>query len=393
MYSIILLWVAILTLIAILLKLLNIKKNYIFSFLITLLIVFFAINVEASIKAALDGARLVFTAIFPTIFPFTVICNLLISYDGIGLYSKILGPLCCKPLRLSRASSFPLVASFISGYPLGAKYSSDIYSLNYIERDEYLRLLNIATNAGPIFLLGTVGAAMLNNTFYGYILLIANYLSIFIVGFLTIKKKKKGCTSNIIPSNNTKNNFGTNLKKAVENAISTTITVGAFVIIFSIIISLIRNNQFVTSFFQNIESFLNLPKDSLYGLFLGSIEMTNGCKIISSSALPVELKLASISFLCSFSGFSIIAQVSSFISEYNVSLIKYSLIKLLQGLFSFGITYIASKIILSSSYTFQGTAKAITYSPIILTIAFLSILTILCTLINKLLNKLHASKF
>ncbi|MGL5087511.1 MAG: sporulation integral membrane protein YlbJ, partial [Clostridium sp.] len=107
MFYIIILWLFIIALILILLKLLDIKQNYLICFLITIIIILFIINMDASISAALSGADLVVKAILPTIFPFTVICNLLISFDGITLYSKILGPLFCKPLGLSKNCSFP----------------------------------------------------------------------------------------------------------------------------------------------------------------------------------------------------------------------------------------------------------------------------------------------
>ena len=163
MISIYILWLFIFLLLVLLFKLLDVKKNYIMCFLITIFIIIFVVNLKTSIDSAINGAKLVVSAILPTIFPFSVICNLLICYDGITLYSKILGPLICKPLGLSKSSSFPLAASFICGYPLGAKYSSDIYKLGYINKDEYERLLNIASNAGPIFILGSVAVAMLNN--------------------------------------------------------------------------------------------------------------------------------------------------------------------------------------------------------------------------------------
>lgn len=117
-----------------------------------------------------------------------MICNLLISYDGITVYSKILGPLLCKPLGLSKSCSFPLAASFLCGYPLGAKYCTDIYELGYIDRKEYIRLLNVASNCGPLFIVGSVALAMLGNVKLGYILLIANYLSLIIIGFITKQK-------------------------------------------------------------------------------------------------------------------------------------------------------------------------------------------------------------
>ena len=127
----ILLWLFIIIFLLILLKLLKAKKNYIICFFITLFIILFIVNIKLSLKASLNGAKLWFKAILPTSFPFAVICNLLIFYDGITLYSKLLGPLICKPLNLSKNSSFPLTVSFLCGYPLGSKFSSDTYDLGY----------------------------------------------------------------------------------------------------------------------------------------------------------------------------------------------------------------------------------------------------------------------
>lgn len=351
MFYIIMLWLFIIALILILFKLLNIQKNYLICFLITFLIILFVINMDSSINAALEGANLVVKAILPTIFPFTVICNMLIAFDGINLYSKIMGPLFCKPLGLSKVCSFPIAASFLCGYPLGAKFSSDLYNMGYIKRTEYKRLLNIASNAGPIFLIGAVGSAMLSSPIYGYILLIANYISIIIVGFLTRKKSDNINFSKATLPPYKEKRFGVVLKESIEGGISTTLNVAAFVIIFSVIIGIIKDNAYINIAFNNLESFLNLPVDSIYSLFLGSIEFTNGCKLIANSALSINLKLSMISFICSFSGLSILAQVSSFISKDNISMAKYTFWKLIQGILSFIITFISSNLLLTSVET------------------------------------------
>ncbi|GAB6170017.1 sporulation integral membrane protein YlbJ [Clostridium carnis] len=394
MFSIIFLWLFIIFLIVVLLRLLNIKKNYIICFCITLFIVLFILNLEGCMSAALEGSSLVVKAILPTIFPFSVICNLLISYDGITLYSKLLGPLICKPLRLSKNCSFPIAASFICGYPLGAKYSSDIYSLNYIEKEEYERLLNIASNAGPIFILGSVGASMLSDSKMGYILLIANYLSIIIVGFLTKKSSNSIVEKNYTSSNIDTRNFGTKLKDAIDGGISTTLNVAAFVIIFSVFISIIKNNAYISIVFNDLENFIKIPKGTLYNLFLGSIEFTNGCKLISLSSLSINLKLSMISFICSFSSLSVIAQVSSVVSNCNPSMGKYIFWKLIQGIISFIITFIASNIFIISTPTstpIQNVNIYENYYKFIIPIIIFLLLSLILSIIYKNLNKLHSS--
>lgn len=395
MISIYILWLFIFLLLVLLFKLLDVKKNYIMCFLITIFIIIFVVNLKTSIDSAINGAKLVVSAILPTIFPFSVICNLLICYDGITLYSKILGPLICKPLGLSKSSSFPLAASFICGYPLGAKYSSDIYKLGYIHKDEYERLLNIASNAGPIFILGSVAVAMLNNINYGYILLIANYLSCFIIGFIT-KKQSKSKTKEVetnIPLKEA--NFGSYLKTSIEGAINTTLNVSAFVIIFSVVISIIKSTTSISAAFNFIEKLIKLPNGILYNLFLGSIEFTNGCKLISSINLGISLKLSIISFILCFSSLSVIAQVSSIVSNDNPNFKKYISIKFLQGILGFIITFISSTFILTSIPTFNYsnsyTNKTILYK-IFITLIILLIIPLIFSIIFKFLkSKLHSS--
>ncbi len=395
MFSIFILWLFIFFLVALLLKLLDVKKNYIICFAITIFIIIFVINLEVSISAAISGAKLVVVAILPTIFPFSVICNLLIYYDGITLYSKILGPLICKPLGLSKSCSFPLAASFICGYPLGAKYSSDIYDLGYIHKSEYERLLNIASNAGPIFILGSVSASMLYDVKLGYILLIANYLSIVAVGFLTRKSSKNITYLKKMESTYKENPFGTNLKNAIESAISTTINVGAFVIIFSVFISIIKSNTYISTAFENLENLIKLPNGILYNLFLGSIEFTNGCKLISTSNISMSLKLSMMSFILSFSSLSVIAQVSSIVSKNNPNMKKYIFYKFIQGIISFIITFISSNIIQISTTTLNITNDKIYnilsfYKLFIPFIIFL-LLTLLISMLLKHVSILHSS--
>nr|WP_236904221.1 hypothetical protein [Clostridium butyricum] len=183
------LWLMIILLTVLLKKQLKIKFNSFICIVMTILVVLFAANINQCIVAALEGCKLWYKAILPTTFPFLIICNMLIAYDGIGLYSKFLGPIICKPLALSKNCSFPIAASILCGYPLGAKYCADLYTMGYIEKEEYIRLLNIASNVGPLFLIGSVASALLNNIALGYILLAGSYISCIIIGIITKKKE------------------------------------------------------------------------------------------------------------------------------------------------------------------------------------------------------------
>ena len=393
MYTISILWLLIIILSIILIKLLKLSKNQIITIFITLFIILFIINLNTCMQSTFTGLNLVIKAILPTIFPFSVICNLIIHYDGISFYSNILGPIICKPLKLSNCSSFPIVASLLCGYPLGCKYCCDLYELGCISKEEYLRLLNIASNASPIFLIGSVGAAMLGNIKYGFILLLGNYLAPLIIGFFTKKNTHEFNNSNEYPLKiDGSYNFGIIIKTSIENAINTTLQVDAFVIIFSIIIGIIKNNSLINIIFNNVEKLLSLSPNSLYGIFLGSIEYTNGCKILTSISSSIIFKLSAISFIRSFSGLSIIGQISSFTGKFNVSLKKYSFIKFIQGIISFIITFIFSSIFISTETTssiyihsYYNTNKLLFFTYALL------LLPLIVKLTNILFKRLHIS--
>lgn len=383
MYGILL--VLIIILLLILMKLLNIKYNNIFSIFLSLTVIYFLLNPKLCISASLNGAKLFFSSVFPTMFPFIVICNMIIALDGIKMYSKVLGPLICKPLNLSYQCSFALIASFLCGYPLGAKYSTNLYKENLISKDEFARLLNIASNIGPLFLIGTVGTSMLGNTKLGYLLLIPSYLSCFIVGILLRGKKKRPLVSsnNLTKSNIKTKNIGEIIKNAISDAALNALVLCGYVTIFSVIISMIREIAFSDKLIFNLCEILNIPFDIVSGILLGSIEATNGCNIISSSSLDTSMKLCLISFLASFGGLSIIAQTTSFFYKENISMPKYFFIKLLQGIISFVIMFFTLSIFNQSITTFS--AEAITY--LYLTPALtLLLFTLLVLIVYKLLS-------
>lgn len=384
MLYVVILWFLIISLIVILIKQLNIKKNIVICIFISILIILFILNIKQCISAAIDGCELWYKSILPTTFPFIVICNLLIYYDGITLYSKFLGPLICKPLGLSKNCSFPIVASILCGYPLGAKYCVDLYSMEYIEKNEYERLLNIASNVGPLFLIGSVAGTLLGNLALGYILLIGNYSSLIFIGFITKKKRTSIKVSSLSCPKYEIINFGSAIKNAVQNGINTALSIGGFIVIFSVLITLIKNNVYFSIMFEQLENFFSLPVGTLYFLFLGSIEMTNGCSLISTLSLPLPLKLSMISFLCSFSGLAVIAQVSSFVSDTKIHYSKYVFLKLIQGIFSFIITYILLQILPTSIYTSNlGINSSMSAYTHFYPILVLSLLTFSLYILNK----------
>lgn len=303
----------------------NKNKNKVFILILSILVLNIIIFPKPCVTGAVKGLKLFINAVFPCLFPFLVLCNLIIYFNGIDVYAKILGPLICKPLKLPFSCSIVIILSFLCGYPMGAKYTADLYEKKIIDFTTAEKLLNIASNASPLFIMGTISMNMLNINSLGYILLASNYLSCFIIGLL-LKNKNKPVLNNY---NNVRRDNNSSLSKAfshsVEDAINVCINVSGFVIFFSVLMEIIKSNT---------QSIASTKGHILFSFLLGLLEITNGCYSISSINIPMGIKLSLISFLISFSGICIILQVHSLIYKYNFSIKKYIARKFLQGIIS-----------------------------------------------------------
>ena len=317
----------IIVLIYILLK----DKNIIIIIFCSLLILQMILEPNLCIDGAIFGAQLFFYKVFPTLFPFLIISNIMLAYNGVHFYSNLLGKLICAPLKLPNECSFVLIISAICGYPLGAKYACDLYERNDIDIQTCQRLINIASNPSPLFIIGAVGTSMLKNPKFGYIILFSCYVSCFLMGLL-IRTPGKIHQRKIIKPKLENINIGKTFKESIDNSIKTSLSVGGFIVIFSVLNYIIKSNIVFNITFTNLAAIFNISTSYLQGVFLGIVEMTNGCYFISSAQIGNIIKISTIGFMLSFSGLSVISQVYSFTYKYNLSFKTYIYRKFIQGI-------------------------------------------------------------
>jgi len=362
--------------------------NVIIVFLCTCIVIYFLSFPKQCINSTIFGAKIFFTAVFPSIFPFLIICNLLINYDGVNIYSKLFGKLLCKPLRLSKACSLTIIISALCGYPLGAKYACDTYEKSLITKEEWKRLLNIASNTSPLFIVGSVATAMMGMPKLGYLLLISNYISCIMMS-LVVKPAPYYRSSYFRNEDEAVKviNLGSKLKNSIENALKTVLSIGAYIIFFAVLLDIISYNKY----FDLILSSLipnTLLKDLVKYFMLGIIELTKGCQLISTLNISITLKAILISFLSAFSGLSITSQVYSFTYKFPEFSIKtYIKRKAVQGLFS-SLTTAVLMIPFNkfSQNTFSGNLTGVSSNVVYLVLIILLLLPLCIHGIKKLLH-------
>ncbi len=234
--------------------------------------------------------------------------------------------------------------SILSGYPVGSRIISELYSKKAINEGEASRLAILCSTSGPLFTVGAVGIAMFNSKSCGFIIYFSHILSAFITALFF---KNYGKT----PSNLTllqKDKKGENL--LYETMYSTTIScviVGGFISIFYVFAEIFSDFNLLLFIQKPLDLALSFFGDSkaLANAFTyGLIECTRGCKNLSTlktSSITVALSTA----LISFGGISIIMQSIVFLKSAKVKSCVFLLGKTLQMAISFILAYCLTTLI------------------------------------------------
>lgn len=158
---------------------------------------------------------------------------------------------------------------------------------------------------------------------------------------MSIKSAKVNKDKKIAP---TFNNLGTILQNSIMSSITTIVMIGGFVMLFSVIISILNNTKvfdILTALISPLLETLHFPESFANGFLAGIVELTNGVSLISK--IPFKLISVNIiicSFLIGFGGISILLQVLSITSTSDISIKPYIIGKLMQGAFAALYTYL-----------------------------------------------------
>ena len=339
-------------------KVLSYLKEKSISIIFILYLFFLVLFTKSNFNAAKKGITLWANNVVPSLFPFFVAVELL-KHTNLIYYLSIKLDKYMKPIfNLPGVASFPFVMGLISGYPVGAKIVSDLYSNNLCTQKEAERMLAFTNNSGPLFIIGTVGCSFYSNTSIGILLLISHILSSICVGIILgiisrIKSATNKFTANSRQSASVNNfssllqddikiaDLGGILGSAIVSAIKSILMIGGFVTIFSVILSILNNTKILTIISYFISNIFHINPDYIVGLLTGFLEFTNGLykiSTINNKMLSINLILSS--FIIGFGGISVTLQVLNIISKNKLSIKTYIFGKLLHGTISALFTFL-----------------------------------------------------
>lgn len=289
---------------------------------------------EAMLAASAESTYLWFTRVLPSLFPFMAACGLLLRLGAAEKLGRLLRPIMRPLFGLPGICAFPFFLGILSGYPMGAKITAMLYEKNLLSPEEARHVLTFSNNPGPLFLVGTVGAAFFHAPFWGYALLLSTFFGALATGILwrfgqtcppAGPNRRYPPSAPVSPMSA--------LSASVSDSVATILQIGGYMILFGALAEAAEQAGLFT-LLSHWLSFLPFSANYLQGICAGLLEMTNGAHLLSTAADSLRPRLCAAAFLVSFGGLSILGQTFGVLSGLPVSKREYCMGKLCNACFS-----------------------------------------------------------
>jgi len=284
------------------------------AFLLPVAMLFFTGELRDSTASAL---RLCVTAVIPSLFPF-IVANQFFTWSGAA---KTLGRQLSGVTRivfgLGGACASAILTGLVCGYPSGAACAFGLYAMGECTADEAERCTAIASNAGPAFVIGAIGGAMLGDVRFGVIIWCSTVAVSLAAGvILKFFASRRNDSSAPLPKNSYSGRFSP--AAIISDSALLMLKICAFITVFSA----------AADTAGALAGMLGL--DGAAGALLrGVFELTSAADF-AASCLPARYAAVIIAAILGWSGLCVHLQIASLLPK-GLSLARYYIVKLLSA--------------------------------------------------------------
>lgn len=265
-----------------------------------------------------DGLSLAAGRALPALVPFFLASGLLVRTG----FAETFGHLLARPLarlyRLPPAAASAVLLGLTGGYPVGAATAAALLEQGALSREEAARVNLFCNCASPGFCIGLVGLGVFGSARTGAVLYGIHALSALLAGLLTARdgSPQRLPPNGMLPVRAPREGFAAAFCTVVQQAAATSLTVTAFLTVFSILLQLLN------------PVLAPIP----YGQALaGVIELTNGLDRLTALPLSRGALVTLSSFLLGFGGLAVHFQVRALAAPQDLPMAGFTAAKLLHG--------------------------------------------------------------
>ncbi|SYX82004.1 sporulation integral membrane protein YlbJ [Paenibacillus alvei] len=332
---------------------------------IGLFILLMIIYPDTVLSASTRGLAIWWDVLFPSLLPFFIISEALLGFGIVHFIGTLLDPIMRPMFRIPGIGGFVVAMGYASGYPVGAKLTTQLRMQRLISREEGERLVAFTTSSDPIFLIGAVSIGFFGDASLALTIALAHYGAAFIVGLLmrfhaphapmtpiaaaVEPISSHGQTKRVrqIPvvvrafwamheaRQKDGRSLGTLLQEAVASSLKLMIVVGGLVVFFSVamdLLSVIGVMRVWEAVLQGMLQIVQLPA-SLSSAFSGGIfEVTLGAKGAGAAdSAGTHAQVVAAAWILSWGGLSVHAQIVSIMNQCDLRYIPFFVSRLIHS--------------------------------------------------------------
>ncbi|MWC30119.1 sporulation integral membrane protein YlbJ [Paenibacillus sp. MMS18-CY102] len=314
-----------------------------------------------ALHASSRGLSVWWEVLFPALFPFLVLSELMLGFGIVHFLGKLLDPLMRPLFRLPGAGGFVVAMGYISGYPVGAKLTAQLREQQLVTRAEGERLVAFTTTSDPIFLIGAVSVGFFHNVALAPILAAAHYSSGLLVGII-MRFHERGEQGTPPPVIHTQEGsrlkqafqamhkareqdgraFGRLLQDAIQSSTRLMIVIGGLVVFFSTIMEMLNQTTVLHSLsgaLNALFSLIGLPKQLTDAAVFGLFEVTLGARAAGAANTGLLHQAAIAVWVLSWAGLSVHAQIASLLSQTDMRYRPFLMARALHSLLAVALVY------------------------------------------------------
>ncbi|MCO7126284.1 sporulation integral membrane protein YlbJ [Sporolactobacillus shoreicorticis] len=308
---------------------------------------------NAAVHGSLQGLTIWWKQVFPALFPFFVLAELMIGFGVVNFAGVLMEPIMRPLFRLPGVGGFVLMMGIVSGFPAGARITADLYKGKKITKTEAERLASFTNFSNPLFLFSVTAAGFFHQASLGIVFALSHYIGNICVGLAMRFLGKKNKETHTAASHSIlmhaldsmhqeriahNEPFGKRMGDAVVASVSTLLSIGGFIALFSMLYQLLVQVGIVSLLSTGLSicfKVIGFSADLGSAVVPGLFELTIGdSKVAEATVIPLIERVIVVCGLLGFCGFSIQAQAVSILSQAGLSSRLFLIGRLLQMIFS-----------------------------------------------------------
>ena len=278
---------------------------------------------KIAISSMTRGMELCVKTLIPSLFPFMVVSELLVSSGMISIIGGALNRPSHALFGISGSGSCAVLIGMLCGFPIGTKTALSLYEEGRISKAELERLLMLCNIPSSAFLINAVGISLFDSKSVGLLLYFCNVTSAILTGVISkpfFQLEETVCRVRFsAPKKSAVARFTSSITGSAVNMLY----ICAFVVFFSTLVGTLE--VMLASF--------SLP-DTFTPMWFGFFEMTQGVTEASLCSSR-QMGILSAAAVTGWSGLSVHFQLMSLCQNHSVSFRPYFISKLLSAVLNF----------------------------------------------------------